>query len=60
MIRFGSLERFSAFGFKSYLGELKQMMTSSKAPLSSAYKRLLEMEKAGGPEQFFTATNNRL
>ena len=57
MIRLGSLDRFSAFGFESYLGELKQMMTSSKAPLSSAYKRLIEMEIAGAPEQFLTATN---
>ena len=43
--RFGALDRFSAFRFESYLGEIKRLLRKPSYPLKQVVKRLQDRSK---------------
>jgi hypothetical protein len=51
---FGHLDKFSAFPFESYLGQLKRMLKAPKLPLEQIVKRYKEQEYV----EFFTEPPN--
>ena len=53
VLRYGSLDNFSCFGFESYLNRLKALVRGTKNPLKQAARRLLEKQ-----ENNFSQENN--
>ena len=45
VLRYGSLDNFSCFGFESYLNRLKALVRGTKNPLKQAAHRLLDSKK---------------
>ena len=54
VLRYGSLDNFSCFGFESYLNQLKALVRGTKNPLKQAAHRLLEKQ-----ENNFSQENNK-
>lgn len=46
VLRYGSLDNFSAFPFENYLGQLKRLVKSPNKPLQQIYRRLVELDEA--------------